>query len=231
MYHHREQKESDWGRWKEISKALCTVQKYKLMRPLPANTGKCRGGIACVLSGLRTLGWGTKLWHAAAISRSACLEHGACFWTPLQTNTNCPALCFPWTGSLAAFRWRWRSVLLRWDTAQYRCSCKSSSQSVATSNQVSRTNSALSAKQCVIPSWISSGSCWDHFTSPPAQQAHELVHPAHSSQMSFKQDRPSFYWCCWVLMVNKQGYVSLCLPLLLAGLISLDSSTVADCFL
>lgn len=64
MYHHREQKEPDWARWKEMSKALSTEQKYKLMRPLLANTEKCcfpnvgedTGGIAYVPSGLKTLG-------------------------------------------------------------------------------------------------------------------------------------------------------------------------------
>lgn len=61
MYHHREQKEPDWARWKEMSS---TEQKYKLMRLLLANTEKCcfpkvgedTEGIAYVPSGLKTLG-------------------------------------------------------------------------------------------------------------------------------------------------------------------------------
>lgn len=67
-----------------------------------------------------------------------------------------------------------------------------------------------------------------------AQQDHKLVCVLRLPKSTvFEQHLPSCHGCCWVWWsqnVVMSGFaVSLCLPLLLSGLILFYSSTVADC--
>lgn len=155
-----------------------------------------------------------------------------CFSSLLQIDKSFAALWSSWTGSVVAPSVTRLGVPEETQHAADAATCPQACPWL-TSNPETRANSALFVKHV-----------WLHLESAqvlagticisPAWQVHKLV-CAQTSQMHSVRVAPSlFSWMLLGLVITNEvmsGFaVSLCLLLLFSGLISLYSSTVADCF-